>query len=199
MSDRERRKLRSHRRIVEVAAEDIRRHGLSACGVKTTMRRAGLTHGGFYNHFPDKTAMLEEAFRRACRYRDTWLADPEDETADRLGLVLARYLSEIHRERPADGCPYPTLAGEIAREGRVIREAFEAELRQTARRLSELLQLQDDPAERRALGLMSLCVGALALARAVPDGHFAEEILAAAQELAEAGFAVGQPAAQRAG
>lgn len=70
------------------------------------MKDAGLTHGGFYNHFASKdelaVAVLEDAFATSL----AMVARPRDETdADRLSLAetLAGYLSPGHRDRPGGG------------------------------------------------------------------------------------------------
>jgi TetR/AcrR family transcriptional repressor of nem operon len=44
-------KIRSHERIVEVAARRIRESGTEAPSVAEIMETAGMTHGGFYKHF----------------------------------------------------------------------------------------------------------------------------------------------------
>src|SRR5260221_6574801 len=55
----------THERIVEAAARAIRRSGYDGTGVADIMKDAGLTHGGFYAHFPSREAMLAEAADRA--------------------------------------------------------------------------------------------------------------------------------------
>src|SRR5213080_4029320 len=55
----------SHERIVSAAARAIRRSGFDGTGVADIMKEAGLTHGGFYAHFPSREAMLAEAADRA--------------------------------------------------------------------------------------------------------------------------------------
>jgi len=47
-------------RILEVAAR-LFASGSGRDGVDEVMRRAGLTHGGFYAHFRDKAELLGEA------------------------------------------------------------------------------------------------------------------------------------------
>lgn len=61
------RKEMSHDRIVEAAARAIRRVGYAGVGVADVMKEAGLTHGGFYAHFPSRDAMLVAAMERAGR------------------------------------------------------------------------------------------------------------------------------------
>src|SRR6185436_1553428 len=57
----------THDRIVEAASRAIRRSGYGGTGVADIMKDAGLTHGGFYAHFPSREAMLAEAADRAGR------------------------------------------------------------------------------------------------------------------------------------
>src|SRR3954452_7807116 len=53
-------KAETHDRIVREAAKAIRRDGYAGTGVADVMHSAGLTHGGFYAHFPSREAMLAE-------------------------------------------------------------------------------------------------------------------------------------------
>jgi AcrR family transcriptional regulator len=55
----------THDRIFGAAARAIRRSGYNGTGVADIMKDAGLTHGGFYAHFPSREAMLAEAADRA--------------------------------------------------------------------------------------------------------------------------------------
>jgi len=48
------RKEATHERIVAAAARAIRRSVYSGTGVADIMKEAGLTHGGFYAHFPSR-------------------------------------------------------------------------------------------------------------------------------------------------
>ena len=54
-------KTATRRRILEAAGQAFRECGVAETGVDEVMRRAGLTHGGFYAHFRDKTELVAEA------------------------------------------------------------------------------------------------------------------------------------------
>ena len=41
-----------------MAARALRRNGYAGVGVADVMKQAGLTHGGFYAHFPSRDALL---------------------------------------------------------------------------------------------------------------------------------------------
>lgn len=178
------RKAASRQRIVKAAADLMRRNGLDGASVAAVMAEAGLTHGAFYAHFPDKTALASEALRRANAYRERWLAAPAElDQASWLRRIAARYLSRRHLEAPGEGCPYPSLAPDVARDGPDLRAAFEAEMRETERQMRARLGDDADSAER-ALAALAMMVGAMALARAVEDPAYADRILAAARRMA---------------
>ena len=52
---------RNRRKVVEAADRLFREKGFDQVAVADLMRAAGLTHGGFYNHFESKTALETEA------------------------------------------------------------------------------------------------------------------------------------------
>ncbi|MEA5410677.1 helix-turn-helix domain-containing protein, partial [Synechococcus sp. BA-120 BA3] len=99
-------------RILEAAAEELRRHGLSGIGIPALMRRAGLTHGAFYAHFPSRDALVAEAIRTAAA------ASVDGPLAPSLSLEqsLAAYLSPEHLAHPERGCVIAALGAEGARQ-----------------------------------------------------------------------------------
>ena len=58
-------KAQSRERILSEAADQVRDAGLESIGVGKLMRSAGLTHGGFYNHFESRADLLAQALERA--------------------------------------------------------------------------------------------------------------------------------------
>lgn len=59
-------------RILDVAQEAFARYGYDATGVAEICRRAGVTKGGFYHHFPSKQDVFLEMLQR-------WLAGMDQE------------------------------------------------------------------------------------------------------------------------
>src|SRR4051812_50080239 len=51
----------TRRRILDAASQAFRERGVAETGVDEVMRRAGLTHGGVYSHFRDKSELVAEA------------------------------------------------------------------------------------------------------------------------------------------
>lgn len=174
-------KASSRQRIVKAAARLMRRKGFDQTGIAEIMSEAGLTHGAFYAHFPDKTALAREALPEANEFREQWLAAPEElDDAAWLTLIAERYLSRRHMDHPDEGCPYPNLARDFAREGPSLRAAFEAEVRETEAQMSTRLAA-DGADDGRPLAALAMLVGAMSLARAVDDPDYADRILAAAR------------------
>ena len=173
----------THERIVEVAARAIRRSGYNGTGVADIMKEAGLTHGGFYAHFPSREAMLAEAADRAgaetvaASTRITAAAPPEQA----LQSLLRAYLSRAHVEGAEAGCPIAALGSEMPRQAPDVRRA-------ATRRIKEMIDVvaRQSPewgqsgAHERALVTVATMVGTLLLARAVDDAKLSEALLKAA-------------------
>ncbi len=158
--------------IVEAASRLFRERGFDGVGVAEITKAAGLTHGGFYGHFPSKDALAEEASRHAFA-ESAARFDADDEATIPIDALLDRYLSESHRDRPATGCPMAALAGGLGRQGEALQAVFSERVERFVGRVAERLPAgaAGDPAERhaRALTLTSALVGSMVLARATAD------------------------------
>ena len=173
----------THERIVETAARAIRRSGYAGTSVADIMKEAGLTHGGFYAHFPSREAMLAEAADRAgaeavaASERIAATAHPDQA----LQSVLRAYLSKEHVKSPEMGCPVAALGSEMPRQAPEVRRA-------ATRRIKEMIDVvarqspdwgQPD-AHEHALVTAATMVGALVMARAVDDSKLSDALLKAA-------------------
>jgi len=185
-------KANTRAKILAAAGRLFRRRGFHAAGVDAVMSEAGLTPGGFYTHFGSKEALLADALEHAAEGMAARLsADleglPESGPA-RAEAFVAFYLNPAHREAVEDGCPLAALISEVPRAGEPVRKTFEAALLRLAARISD-----DGPDRDRAFAVVSLCVGALGLARSVQDEALADRILEAARSLAADALAVQRP------
>lgn len=175
-------KARTRERILEAAGRVFRRDGYHAAGVDKIMAEAGLTAGGFYAHFASKEELLLEMLRRALPQQ---LPHPTATGRAAVAAYIERYLSAAHRDHPEAGCPVPPLLSELSRTGDRQKENFEELLVTLQSGLATHLEEAGEPnADRRALALLALCVGGLALSRALPDSATSEQLLAACRELA---------------
>lgn len=176
-------KARARDRIVEAASVLIRDRGIAGLKVNDVMAAAGLTHGAFYAHFENKDALVEAAFHAALDHREGWFRSAEKQPRDRRAAHLcATYLTERHRDHPGEGCAFASLAREFAQSGGPFPEIFEQELNVSLSRLATLMSDDTNALHDRqtAIGLLSLCVGGMVLARAVADQDLADELLNAA-------------------
>ena len=158
----------NHDRVVDAASVLIRERGIEGAGVAEVMKAAGLTHGGFYNHFSSKEALTVEALGQGFRE----MSD-ERAKAPSLAILLKGYLSEAARRNPGKACPAAGLAGDVARQPDAVKAEFADGLDEIvgslALRLAEERGLEAAEARSRAVALFTRMVGATALARAMPQ------------------------------
>lgn len=149
--------------------------------VGDVMARAGLTHGGFYAHFPSKEALVAEAVAQAFEDRYAGFLrhlDGPDPDAALTGLIDS-YLSDAHVRAPESGCPMPPLAGEMARMPAVVRTQMEAGWARLVSGIEDLLiRLGRPDAPALAVSVMNELVGALTIARLIVDESGRERVLA---------------------
>lgn len=172
-------------RILDTAAELFRERGFDGIGLNDLMQAAGLTRGGFYGHFESKEDLAAQASRRALETtRDHWGAGAEPGTAALTGWIKA-YLSQAHCDRLGEGCAFAALAGDAARAGPAVKQAFADGVEDVVAALLPQLPEAEPAARRRhALALLSTLVGALVLARAVGQPALARELRQATRESA---------------
>jgi TetR/AcrR family transcriptional regulator, transcriptional repressor for nem operon len=173
-------KTETRRRVLKEAGRAIRRDGPDKIAVAGVMSRAGLTHGGFYAHFPSKDALIAEAIGTMFDDARARIERVEDEhPRTRLRRYIDFYLSAAHRDGRDRGCPLPALSGDLARSSDATRERFGAGAAALTARLAEWLRAMGRAdAARDASALLAQMVGAVALARAVGDAAQSDAILA---------------------
>ncbi len=174
-------KRATHARILASAAGLIRAHGLEGASVADVMAGAGLTVGGFYAHFKDKSALLAEGLRTAladghARLTRGLSAPPGPA---RVRAVVRRYLTAEHRDDPAAGCPLPSTLSEVPRHDPAVRAVL---ARAVEGWVESLTGARQGPHRAAALRAFALSVGALTLARALGPTPLSDEVLRAARE-----------------
>ncbi len=174
-------KQATRRRILDAASQAFRERGVAETGVDEVMRRAGLTHGGFYAHFQDKTELIAEAC--AAAFDD---AVPNLERiaaastpAARARLLIDSYLGSRHRDNRGSGCLVVSVGADMARLRGAARVGYARGFAQHIGRLSAALRLCVDPGRNRerVTQLMSSLVGGLLFARAIDDAVQSDAML----------------------
>ena len=170
----------THDRIVENASYGLRQKGAEGLSVVELMKLAGLTHGGFYNHFDSRAALVSEAIAFAMdQTTERWKKLAKGKTSrERLEALIADYLSPRHRDDPKRGCALPALAADVARSSPSERRAFAFKLEKMIDAFVELLPDEaPEQARQIATGALATMVGSIVLSRAVGVGKLSDSIL----------------------
>jgi TetR/AcrR family transcriptional repressor of nem operon len=166
-------------KVLDTAGMLFRKHGFDGIGVADIMKRAGLTHGGFYGHFSSKHDLAAEACARVLG-RAGWIERLTGTPNPSLERFVRDYLSPSHRDDPSRGCLFAAVGSDVVRQPRSVRRAFTEGLRSRLDALQKLIPGRSTAARReKTLATMAALVGALVLARAVDDPRLSDEILEA--------------------
>ncbi|WP_266168097.1 TetR/AcrR family transcriptional regulator [Dyella subtropica] len=183
-------KLKTRARIVECARELFNRRGFADVSIDEIMQRAGLTRGGFYNHFKAKEELFAEAiaayqnFNPAQRWKE-FTFDTAHGGGPHARQMVNAYLSNAHLEDIEGHCPMIALPSDTARAGPQVRQAYGDLLERMAGILAEGMSVPDDIDKRqRGLAVAALCVGGMVLSRTIDDLAFSNEIREAARAIA---------------
>jgi len=176
-------KQETRQKVLKAAATAVRAKGPDGVGVAEIMAEAGLTHGGFYAHFPNKEALVaaavDEAFGQSSR-RFGRMTDGMA-PAEALAAFVDLYVTPEHRAHPERGCPIAGLSSDLPRQGPPVREAYERGVRAMVSRIARWLPEGTPDRESLATSLVSEMSGAVALSRAISDDAEAERLLAEAR------------------
>lgn len=185
-------KLATRRRILDAASQAFRERGVAETGVDEVMRRAGLTHGGFYAHFRDKTELIAEACAAAfdAAVPNLERIARQATPAARARMLIDSYLSSRHRDNRGSGCLVVAVGADMARLKGAARTGYARGFTQHLERLGAALRLSEDARENRerVTHLMSSLVGALLFARAIDDPAHSESILHSMRRLLRAEY-----------
>ncbi|MEU0913936.1 TetR/AcrR family transcriptional regulator [Streptomyces althioticus] len=183
-------KARNRQNIVEAAGRMFRAQGIDAVGIADLMKEAGLTHGGFYNHFASKDDLAAEVCNASFAASLGVLRQTVDEGDVPAGPPLRRvvedYLSAEHRDAPDGGCPSASLVIDAGRHTEAVQRSYAAGVEGYLagfagefEREREGGEVAPEEARERAVLLLSRMVGAMVLARAVRhvEPELSDEIL----------------------
>ena len=178
-------KLKIHRKIVKDASRRVRAEGLSGAAVSAVMKDAGLTHGGFYKHFESKDDLLLESLREGFREIEDTLAHAAEQSApgEAWKEIVKTYLSLELCDHPERGCPMAALSPDLARADKRIKPQIVAELVNYKNRMVPFMPgRRTAEKERSFFVIFSTMMGAVEIARILPDRAAREKVLAGARE-----------------
>ena len=178
-------KLETHQKIVKDASRRVRAEGLSGAAVWAVMKDAGLTHGGFYKHFGSKDDLLLESLREGFREIEDALAHAAEQSpsGEAWKAIVKTYLSLDLCEHPERGCPLAALAPELARADKNMKPQIAAELvNYKSRMLPFMPGRRSADKERVFFVIFSMMIGAIEIARMLPERAMREKVLASTRD-----------------
>jgi TetR/AcrR family transcriptional repressor of nem operon len=173
-------KIKIHQAIVNDASRRLRAKGLAGAAVSTIMQDAGLTHGGFYKHFASKDDLLLESLSQAFHQISDALASTAERSQPRSAwkAIVKIYLSPEHCDHPEHGCPLAALAPELARTDKRTKPRIASEMAKYKNRVRPFMPgLRTADKERAFFAIFSTMIGALAIARILPDPATRKKVL----------------------
>jgi len=179
-------KERTRAKIVESARKLFNRHGFEQVSIETIMSDAGLTRGGFYNHFESKDELYAAAvasFTTCNPFRKDVAAVPAGDSKELARRLLNLYLSDRVLEDVDNHCPLYALPGDVARAGLSPQRAYTDLIRNLTRVYEHALKDFSD-GQQRAQAIVALCVGGMVLARTTDDDALRGSLRQAAREQA---------------
>jgi AcrR family transcriptional regulator len=175
----------ARQRILDAAAELFYVEGINATGVERLAAKSSVSKRTLYQHFPSKTAVVEEYLRSI----EQGVADallPEADAADQSPRerLLAVFEAPTARGGPLRGCPFHNAAVEAAGGMPGVHEIVRASKRAFIGRMTALAE-QAGAADPQLLGneLGVLYEGAAALATSLDDSSPWAPARAAAETL----------------
>ena len=157
----------ARQRILDTAAELFYRDGINATGVERLAAESSVSKRTLYQHFPSKTAVVEEYLRSI----EDRVANPQQGTHQTpRERLLAVFQAPTSRGGPLRGCPFHNAAVESAGAMPGVQEIVRASKRSFINGLAELAK-QAGAADPQQLGneLGVLYEGAAALATSLDD------------------------------
>jgi TetR/AcrR family transcriptional repressor of nem operon len=178
-------KTETRERILKSARHLFNRKGFAEVSIDEIMAAAGLTRGGFYNHFNTKDELYGEAIRQfICDGPEAWQRAhiaPSSEGPHLARMIVNAYLSKEHFDDREGSCPMIGLPSDAARAGEAVKAAYRQVLEMMAGAFEANLPAGQPSARQQALALVALCVGGMVLSRAIDDPTLAEDLRDAAR------------------
>lgn len=180
-------KQRTRAHIVECARELFNQRGFVDVSIDEIMTRAGLTRGGFYNHFSSKEELFTEAIRSYLTFNpvERWPDidfDPSCCGKEHARQMINTYLSRTHLDDLEGHCPMIALPSDVSRASKRVKDAYRELLEHMATLFSNSVSVPDK--RERGLALAALCVGGMVLARSFDDDHLRNAVREAARRTA---------------
>jgi AcrR family transcriptional regulator len=108
----------TRRRLLEAASHEIHRNGFQSASLDRILKKAGVTKGALYHHFPSKAALGLAVVNEvvAGKIRSNWVMPLGccDDPITAIRTVLAGSLKDLENDYMALGCALNNLAQEMS-------------------------------------------------------------------------------------
>jgi AcrR family transcriptional regulator len=142
-------------KLLDLAAEHIRQHGLARTTVVAIAREADMSHANVYRYFPSKEALVDAVTAQWLKPVETGLreiSDGPDPVFDKLERILSAVHSAYRNKLESDPIIF-ALFVEATREGRGVARRHRLKLQSEVQRVVEEASFSP-PDQRRALALI---------------------------------------------
>jgi TetR/AcrR family transcriptional regulator, transcriptional repressor for nem operon len=171
-------KTKAKEAILEAGARELRVNGFNGIGVDGLAAAAGVTSGAFYSNFSNKEALLESVIESCLG--EPFVSSSAETLREQRKLLkewLTSYISMYHRDNPGPGCVMPALSADVARPNPTGRGIYRHKMLDLVSKIARCLAGPESDRERRAWSIISIMVGAVAIARAMSAEKEATEAL----------------------
>jgi TetR/AcrR family transcriptional repressor of nem operon len=178
-------KVEIHQKIVKDASRRVRTEGVTGAAVTAVMQDAGLTHGGFYKHFGSKDELLMESVSEAFQETANRLAHVGKQSPPETAwkAIVKAYLNLELCDHAEYGCPLTALAPELARADTAMKtQIFEDMKKYKGRMLPFMPGRRTADKESAFFSIFSTMIGAIEIARMLPEAAMREKVLATARD-----------------
>lgn len=178
-------KIETHHKLVKDASRRVRAEGITGAAVSAVMQDAGLTHGGFYKHFGNKDRMVMESLSEAFDEMANRLvqAGEQSQAGAPWKTIVKAYLSPEHCDHVECGCPLAALAPELARADATMKPLIFEEMKEYKDRMLPFMPGRRTADKERAFfSIFSMMIGAIQIARLLPEPGMQKKVLASARE-----------------
>lgn len=170
----------TRRKIVDSARKLFNRHGFERVSIDQIMEGAGLTRGGFYSYFDNKSALYTEVlgcFFTDPDWKNCWDGVDVDLASSDVGRqVVCAYLSRQHFSDVENSCPMVALPTDVTRADSKTKRAFELVFAAMVSVLERSLRVRGGDRRGTAQAMAALCVGGMVVARAMETRVTADEL-----------------------
>lgn len=186
-------KEKSRLRILGSATELFSRYGFNKVSIGQIMKTAKMTHGAFYAHFESKEALFKASFMETLKHSRAARLVKGPLSVEHLTSLVTHYwnLCELGKNSNNPG-PESILFNEANNDNQNVKALFEQSYQHLKRivevRLFALSKLKRLPLDsdreliaEKARVILSLVVGAVVIAKTIPQPEEQKQILNAAQ------------------